>query len=89
MKMLLPRTRRRIMLLFFLAWLLLAELAGFSNGRRMMEDKGDGSHVKASSEEQLYELPGTRGRPLVNAPSPAYEASERPVPQGSNPLHNR
>jgi hypothetical protein len=89
MKLLLPPSIRRGMLVtFFLACFFLAELAGFSHGRRVMEDKED-DHSEASSEEQLYELPRTRGRPFVSAPSPAYEASDRPVPQGSNPLHNR
>uniref|UniRef100_J3N3V3 Uncharacterized protein n=1 Tax=Oryza brachyantha TaxID=4533 RepID=J3N3V3_ORYBR len=87
-----PTPARRRMLLVFVACLLLAEeLGGFSQGRRMAEDEEAG-HSQASSEEQLYELPlpRTRGRPLVSAPSPAaYEASDRPVPQGSNPLHNR
>uniref|UniRef100_A0A0D3HFC3 Uncharacterized protein n=1 Tax=Oryza barthii TaxID=65489 RepID=A0A0D3HFC3_9ORYZ len=90
MKLLLlpPSIRRGMLVTFFLACFFLAELAGFSHGRRVMEDKED-DHSEASSEEQLYELPRTRGRPFVSAPSPAYEASDRPVPQGSNPLHNR
>uniref|UniRef100_A0A0E0M9E1 Uncharacterized protein n=1 Tax=Oryza punctata TaxID=4537 RepID=A0A0E0M9E1_ORYPU len=87
MKLLPLAIRRSMLVTFFLACFFLAEFAGFSHGRRVMEDKED-DHSEASSEEQLYELPRTR-RPLVSAPSPAYEASDRPVPQGSNPLHNR
>jgi len=77
-------TRRMLLLL---ACVLVAELACFSQGGRIVAEEDE---RPASSVEQLYKMP--RPQEHLGSGSPPgrmYEASVRPVPQGSNPLHNR
>ncbi|RCV42251.1 hypothetical protein SETIT_9G201700v2 [Setaria italica] len=74
--------------LLFLACLLAAEFAGFSQGGRIVAEEDE--RPAYSVEQQLYKVPRTQER--IGSGSPPgrmYEASARPVPQGSNPLHNR
>ncbi|KAJ1294945.1 hypothetical protein BS78_01G185100 [Paspalum vaginatum] len=80
------------MLLLLACILLIAELASFGPGRRV--DAGEDERSASSVEKQMYKLPRTEEHLGSGSGSPpgrgrTYEASARPVPQGSNPLHNR
>ncbi|KAG2548053.1 hypothetical protein PVAP13_9KG133900 [Panicum virgatum] len=78
-------TRRMLLLL---ACVLVAELACFSQGGRIVAEEDE--RPASSVEQQLYKMP--RPQEHLGSGSPPdrmYEASARPVPQGSNPLHNR
>ncbi|CAL4917424.1 unnamed protein product [Urochloa decumbens] len=75
-------------MLLLLACIVAAELAGFSQGRRIVAEEND--RPARSVEEQLYRMARTQEHPGSGSPpGRMYEASARPVPQGSNPLHNR
>ncbi|CAL4934229.1 unnamed protein product [Urochloa decumbens] len=77
-------------MLLLLACVLAAELAGFSQGRRIVTEV-DERPASSSVKDQLYRMPRTTQGHLGSGSPPGrmYEASARPVPQGSNPLHNR
>ncbi|CAN6298891.1 unnamed protein product [Urochloa humidicola] len=73
-------------MLLLLACLIVAEFAGFSQGGRIIDER-----PASSVEEQPYKMQRTTQGRLGSGSPPGrmYEASARPVPQGSNPLHNR
>ncbi|PAN46618.1 hypothetical protein GQ55_9G194000 [Panicum hallii var. hallii] len=75
-------------MLLLLACVLVAEFAGFSQGGRIAAQEDE--RPASSAEQQPYKTPRTQEH-LGNGSPPGrmYEASVRPVPQGSNPLHNR
>ncbi|KXG38226.1 hypothetical protein SORBI_3001G202800 [Sorghum bicolor] len=82
-------TRRSLMLLACV--LLIAELTSFSEGRLIVGVAGEDERPPASSvEEQMSKM--ARAQEHLGSGSPPgrmYQASARPVPRGSNPLHNR
>ncbi|KAF8722592.1 hypothetical protein HU200_022426 [Digitaria exilis] len=74
-------------MLLVLACVLVAEFPGFSQGGRVLAE-GD-ARPASSVQEQLYRMPRRQERlGSGSPPGRMYEASARPVPQGSNPLHN-
>ena len=77
-------------MLLLLACVLVAELAGFSQGGRIVVQEDERPASSVERQQQLYKMPRTQEH-LGNGSPPGrmYEASARPVPQGSNPLHNR
>ncbi|CAN6219882.1 unnamed protein product [Urochloa humidicola] len=78
-------------MLLLLSCLLAAELAGFSQGRRIVAEEDERPASSVLVEEKLNKMPRTTQGHVGSGspPGPVYEASARPVPQGSNPLHNR
>jgi hypothetical protein len=77
-------------MLLLLACLLAVELVGFSQGGRIAPEEEDDRPASSVEQQQLYKMPRTQERLGGGSPpGRMYEASARPVPQGSNPLHNR
>ena len=80
-------TWRSLMLLACV--LLIAEFTSFSEGRLIVAGEDD-RPAASSVEEQMYKM--ARAQEHLGSGSPPgrmYQASARPVPRGSNPLHNR
>jgi hypothetical protein len=77
-------------MLLLLACLLAAELAGFSQGGRIAPEEEDDRPAFSGAAAAVQDMPRTQERLGGGSPpGRMYEASARPVPQGSNPLHNR
>ncbi|KAK3152985.1 hypothetical protein QOZ80_2BG0166140 [Eleusine coracana subsp. coracana] len=77
----------RSMLLLLACVLLVAEFTTVSHGRRIVAEEKE--RPSNSAEEELHMVPRSQEHHGSGSPGRMYEASARPVPQGSNPLHNR